>query len=245
MTLGHDESREASSGQPDDLAEERRTDMSAARGLLLSAPQAPEPGASTPAARTASTGASTRASARPSARPSTRTVLRQARPADVRAIAELVRPYSDRRILIAKDLITYFEDVQEFIVAEDAASSRSAGPNGSSIVGCGALHVMWDDIAEVRTLAVHRDHLGTGVGAAILRELIDRARTLGLQRLFCLTFEVDFFARHGFAPISGTPVGTDVFTEMVRSHDDGVAEFLNLARVKPNTLGNTRMLLQL
>ncbi|MBO3723724.1 amino-acid N-acetyltransferase [Actinomyces bowdenii] len=186
--------------------------------------------------------------------PGTRIALRPARPADVRAIADLVRPYSDRRILIAKDLISYFEDVQEFIVAEDAAavgSSRAAGhadPPGageSAIVGCGALHVMWDDIAEVRTLAVHRDHLGAGVGSAILRELIGRARALGLQRLFCLTFEVDFFARHGFAPISGTPVGTDVFSEMVRSHDDGVAEFLNLARVKPNTLGNTRMLLQL
>ena len=177
--------------------------------------------------------------------PRTRTVLRRARPADVRAIAELVRPYSDRRILIAKDLITYFEDVQEFIVAEDAATSRPPGSTGPSIVGCGALHVMWDDIAEVRTLAVHRNHLGTGVGAAILRELIERARGLGLQRLFCLTFEVDFFSRHGFAEISGTPVGTDVFSEMVRSHDDGVAEFLDLARVKPNTLGNTRMLLQL
>ena len=191
----------------------------------------------------------------------TRTVLRQARPSDVRAIAELVRPYSDRRILIAKDLISYFEDVQEFIVAEDAATMGAIGstgpvdpdgpacspgsPRSTAIVGCGALHVMWDDIAEVRTLAVHRDHLGIGVGSAILRELIERARALGLQRLFCLTFEVDFFARHGFAPISGTPVGTDVFSEMVRSHDDGVAEFLNLARVKPNTLGNTRMLLEL
>ncbi|AYD89256.1 amino-acid N-acetyltransferase [Actinomyces sp. 2119] len=180
----------------------------------------------------------------------TRTLLRPARPADVRAIAELVQPYSDRRVLIAKDLISYFEDVQEFTVAEDVATASaqaadgSASP-GSAIVGCGALHVMWDDIAEVRTLAVHADHLGKGVGSALLRELVERARTLGLQRLFCLTFEVEFFASHGFRRISGTPVGTDVFSEMVRSHDDGVAEFLNLARVKPNTLGNTRMLLQL
>ncbi|WP_180342291.1 amino-acid N-acetyltransferase [Actinomyces wuliandei] len=180
----------------------------------------------------------------------TRTLLRPARPADVRAIAELVRPYSDRRILIAKDLISYFEDVQEFTVAEDVATASAQAANGSAspgsaIVGCGALHVMWDDIAEVRTLAVHADHRGKGVGSALLHELVERARTLGLQRLFCLTFEVDFFASHGFCMISGTPVGTDVFTEMVRSHDDGVAEFLNLARVKPNTLGNTRMLLQL
>ena len=109
-----------------------------------------------------------------------RIVLRQARPADVRAIAGLVRPYSDRRILIAKDLISYFEDVQEFIVAEDAATvgpartARPADPAGageSAIVGCGALHVMWDDIAEVRTLAVHRDHLGAGVGSAINKYL--------------------------------------------------------------------------
>ena len=50
---------------------------------------------------------------------------------------------------------------------------------------------------------------------------------------------------HGFYEISGTPVGTDVYAEMLRSHDDGVAEFLDLARVKPNTLGNTRMLLDL
>lgn len=169
-------------------------------------------------------------------------VLRPGRPADVREIAELVRPYAERRILISKDLITYFEDIQEFTVAE-AARPTDHGPDG--IIGCGALHVMWDDIAEVRTLAVRRDHLHRGVGSAILAELIDRARALGLKRVFCLTFEVDFFTAHGFRVIEGTPVGTDTYSEMLRSHDDGVAEFLDLARVKPNTLGNTRMLLDL
>lgn len=171
-------------------------------------------------------------------------VLRPARPADARSIAELVRPYAERRILLGKDLIAYFEDIQEFTVAESSA----AGPDGkavSGIIGCGALHVMWDDIAEVRTLAVRRDHLHRGVGSALLGELVDRAHALGLKRVFCLTFEVDFFTAHGFHPIEGTPVGTDTFSEMVRSHDDGVAEFLDLARVKPNTLGNSRMLLEL
>ena len=113
------------------------------------------------------------------------------------------------------------------------------------IVGCGALHVMWDDIAEVRTLAVHPDALGTGLGSAVLRELIAQARQMGLKRVFCLTFEEPFFGSHGFEPIEGTPVGADVFSEMLRSHDDGLAEFLDLARVKPNTLGNARMLLHL
>lgn len=112
---------------------------------------------------------------------------------------------------------------------------------------------MWDDIAEVRTLAVHPDAVGTGLGSAILRELIAQAREMGLKRVFCMTFEEQFFGAHGFEPIEGTPVGADVFSEMLRSHDsemlrshdDGLAEFLDLARVKPNTLGNARMLLHL
>ena len=169
-------------------------------------------------------------------------ILRPARPADVRAIAELVRPYADRRILIAKDLIAYFEDVQEFTVAEEVSADTGGA---TDLVGCGALHVMWDDLAEVRTLAVHPDAVGTGLGSAILRELIAQAREMGLKRVFCLTFEEPFFGSHGFEPIEGTPVGADVFSEMLCSHDDGLAAFLDLARVKPNTLGNARMLLHL
>ena len=177
-------------------------------------------------------------------------ILRPARPADVRAIAELVRPYAERRVLVSKDLISYFEDIQEFIVAEEIPGvvGRGGGDDGEAaprIVGCGALHVMWDDLAEVRTLAVHPDAVGTGLGSAILRELIAQAREMGLKRVFCLTFEEPFFGSHGFEPIEGTPVGADVFSEMLCSHDDGLAAFLDLARVKPNTLGNARMLLRL
>ncbi len=167
--------------------------------------------------------------------------IRQARPTDVRAIADLVAPYARRRILVPKELIHYFEDVQEFMVAETCPGED----RGREIVGCGALHVMWDDIAEVRTLAVRPDHLHHGVGSALLEALLGKARALDLRRAFCLTFEVDFFERHGFHRIEGTPVGQDVFEQMLRSHDDGVKEFLDLASVKPNTLGNTRMICDL
>lgn len=161
--------------------------------------------------------------------------VRPARPADVPAIRDLVEPYAERRILLAKEMVGYYESVQEFVIAEvDGA-----------VAGCGALHVMWSDLAEVRTLAVDPRWRGRGVGHALLDALIDRARVLGLQRVFCLTFETDFFSRHGFQVIEGTPVGQDVYAELLRSHDDGVAEFLDLARVKPNTLGNTRMLIEL
>lgn len=137
--------------------------------------------------------------------------------------------------LLAKELVTLYEDVQDFRVAEiDGA-----------IVGCGALHVLWADLGEVRTLAVHPDHRDRRIGAALLAELIDTARDLGLSRLFALTFHTDFFARHGFVEIDGAPVEPDTYDALRRSYDPGVAEFLGLEYVKPNTLGNLRMLLKL
>ena len=165
--------------------------------------------------------------------------VRPALPADVRAIRALVEPYAAERILLAKEWVGYYESVQEFLVAE------TLGDEAETVVGCGALHVMWQDLAEIRTLAADRTFRGTGVGHALLDALLDRARDMGLRRVFCLTFEVAFFESHGFHVIEGTPVTPDVYLELLRSHDDGVAEFLDLARVKPNTLGNTRMLIEL
>ena len=161
--------------------------------------------------------------------------IRRARTSDVRAIRDLVAPLAERRVLVSKDTVAYYEGLQEFRIAE--AEGR--------VVGCGALHVMWDDLAEIRTLAVADDHLGKGVGGALLEALAQDAVELGVERLFCLTFEVDFFARHGFSEIEGQAVDPDVYVELLRSYDEGVAEFLDLERVKPNTLGNTRMLRQL
>ena len=159
-------------------------------------------------------------------------VVRAARTSDVRAIRELVRPLAESRVLVSKDAVTYSESVQQFRVAEV----------DDVVVGCGALHVMWEDLAEIRTLAVTPTALGRGVGSAILGALVEDARALGVQRLFCLTFEVDFFTSHGFSVIEGQAVDPEVYAELVRSYDEGVAEFLDLERVKPNTLGNTRML---
>jgi amino-acid N-acetyltransferase len=115
-------------------------------------------------------------------------------------------------------------------------------PARSEVVGCGALHVLWEDLAEIRTVAVAPDFHGHGAGHAIVEELLEAARWLGVERVFVLTFEVGFFGQHGFVEIDGTPVEPGVYDELRRSMDEGVAEFLDLERVKPNTLGNTRML---
>ncbi len=158
--------------------------------------------------------------------------VRSARTSDVAAIRQIASPLVEKRVLLGKELVELYESIQEFVVAE----------LDGKVVGFGALHVFWQDLAEVRTLAVAETARSRGVGAAILRQLLERAKVLGIHRVFCLTFETRFFASHGFIEISDVPVDPQTYAEMVRSHDEGVAEFLDLARVKQNTLGNTRML---
>ena len=161
-------------------------------------------------------------------------MIRRARTSDVAEIKRLIDIYAGR-ILLEKNLVTLYEAVQEFWVAQI----------DDRIVGCGALHVLWADLGEVRTVAVDPTVKGHGVGHLVVSTLVDVARELELTRVFVLTFETDFFHRHGFTEIAGTPVTAEVYAEMCRSYDTGVAEFLDLSYIKPNTLGNTRMLLTL
>jgi len=161
--------------------------------------------------------------------------VRRARTLDVPAIKALIDLYTGQRLLLAKDTVTLYETVQEFRVAE---------LNGK-VVGCGAMHVLWEDLGEVRTLAIKPEFRGHKIGDQLLAGLIEGARELGLRRLFALTFQTRFFARHGFVQIEGTPVDTETYAQLRRSYDAGIAEFLDLEYVKPNTLGNTRMLLTL
>ena len=161
--------------------------------------------------------------------------VRPARTSDVKSIRELVDSYAAPGQMLSKETVTLYESVQEFLVAE----------KDGVVVGCGALHVLWEDLAEVRTVAVAQDFHKQGIGHLILNEIIDRARKVGVKRIFCLTFQTEFFGSIGFKEIHGTPVEPDVYAQLLRSYDAGVAEFLDLESVKPNTLGNTRMLLNL
>lgn len=158
--------------------------------------------------------------------------VRSARTSDVRAIQAIREPFLGK-VLQHHELVGLFEKIQEFKVVVDA---------NDRVVAAGALHVMWEDLAEVRSVVVDDSMRGQGIGHLLVDALLEEARKLGIKRVFCLTFETEFFGKHGFEPISDVPVDAATFEEMVRSTDVGVAEFLDLARVKENTLGNTRML---
>ena len=160
------------------------------------------------------------------------TTIRPARTGDIKAIRKIIDTYSLQRRLLSKETVMLYEDVQEFFVAE----------NNGEVIGCGALHVLWEDLGEVRTVAVDEAFRGQKIGQQILAAIIERAQSLGLKRLFCLTFETEFFGKLGFTEIQGAPVEPEVYQQLLRSYDEGIAEFLDLESVKPNTLGNTRML---
>ena len=123
-------------------------------------------------------------------------MIRRARTPDVRAIAGLVDINVGSRRLLGKATVTLYEDVQEFWVAERAVDA--------AVVGCGALHVMWEDLAEIRTVAVRPGLQGHGIGHRLVAALLGSAREVGVRRVFVLTFATGFFARHGFVEITGT-----------------------------------------
>jgi amino-acid N-acetyltransferase len=158
--------------------------------------------------------------------------VREARTSDVRAIQAIREPFLGKR-LQHHELVGLYEKVPEFKVVVDEKDQ---------VVAAGALHVMWEDLAEVRAVVVDDKLRGQGIGHILVDALLEEAKNLGIKRVFCLTFETSFFAKHGFEEISDVPVDSETFEEMVRSNDIGTAEFLDLARVKENTLGNTRML---
>ena len=160
------------------------------------------------------------------------TLIRKAKTGDIKDIRKIVDAYTTSGRLLEKETVTLYEQTQEFTVAE----------KDGKVIGCGALHVLWENLAEIRTVAVLEEFRGQGIGHKIMEDLINRANEVGVKKIFCLTFETKFFGDHGFNEIEGSPVEPEVYAELLRSYDVGIAEFLDLESRKPNTLGNTRML---
>lgn len=102
------------------------------------------------------------------------TLIRPAKTSDIKIIREIVSHYIGERRLLAKETVTLYETVQEFSVAEV----------DGEVVGCGALHVLWEDLAEVRTVAVKQDFHGQGIGHQLLENIIERAKVVGVSEYF-------------------------------------------------------------
>ncbi len=110
---------------------------------------------------------------------------------DGEAMFELINGYATRGEMLPKSLNQVYQNIRDFVVADE----------GARIVGCGALHVLWDNLAEIRSLAVIEAHRGRGIGARIVQALLEDARQLAVPRVFALTYKPRFFARCGFVRI--------------------------------------------
>ena len=140
------------------------------------------------------------------------TVLRRARLDDVPAIAGIMAEYVMQGVLLPRPVSELYQCVREFVVAERPASADG----GAGVVACAALRVLWDDLGEVRTLAVRPDHHGSGLGGALVECLVADARALGLPRVIALTREVPFFERCGFGVVLRESLPRKVWTDCVR-----------------------------
>ena len=110
--------------------------------------------------------------------------------ADVDEIYELIAGYAAQGVMLSKPHSVLYETLREFVVAEDISSKK--------IVGVGALHLTWNELAEIRSMAVHADFSRRGIGSSIVKKLLEEGRAVGVKNFFTLTYRPDFFASLGF-----------------------------------------------
>jgi amino-acid N-acetyltransferase len=133
--------------------------------------------------------------------------IRPARVGDVPAIYELIGVFAERRLMIRRSMGELYESIREFLVAVDEEGR---------VVGCVALHVFWEDLAELRGLAVAEHLQGQGVGRRLVDACWESARDLEIASVFSLTHAVGFFERCGYHQIEKSELPRNIWNECVR-----------------------------
>jgi len=132
--------------------------------------------------------------------------IRKATVRDVPGIHALVSRYARRDLMLARPLGELYENVRDFFVV-----CRKSG-----VVACAALHVVWEDLAEIKSLAVAPELRGGGMGARLVRACVRAAPAVGVKRVFVLTYLPGFFEKHGFAPVAKDKLPHKVWSECLR-----------------------------
>jgi amino-acid N-acetyltransferase len=133
--------------------------------------------------------------------------IRPARVGDVPALCDLIRTFADRKLMIRRSLGELYESIREFLVATD---------DEGKILGCAALHVFWDDLAELKCLAVTEDAQGQGVGRRLVDACWAAAQELEIPSVFTLTYVADFFEKCGYTQIEKSELPHKIWNECVR-----------------------------
>ena len=153
-------------------------------------------------------------------------MLRKAQIQDVKEIQKLLMHYANRGDMLSRSLSELYEALRDFYIFEEEGQ----------IVGAAALHIVWEDLAEIRSVAVAEATGRKGVGTEVVNACIAEAKVLGLKRLFCLTYKPDFFARFGFQIVDKSQLPHKVWGDCIKCAKfpdcDEIAMILDLPQVE-------------
>lgn len=133
-------------------------------------------------------------------------MIRKAQIADVKDIQKLLMTFANRGDMLSRSLSELYESLRDFYVVEEEGV----------ILGAAALHIVWDDLAEVRSVAVIEDAGRKGIGSRLVQACISEAREIGLKRIFCLTYKPNFFAKHGFVLVDKAELPHKVWGDCIK-----------------------------
>lgn len=138
--------------------------------------------------------------------PASKTVIRKARLSDVNEMFRIINYYAEKQRMLPKTQLQLYENLRDYSIAVDPSSP-------GRLRGCGALHIYWENLAEIRALAVASDLPRTGVGSALVEQLLREARELEIEQVFVFTYEPHFFARFGFIQVEHRAMPLKVYNE--------------------------------
>jgi len=133
-------------------------------------------------------------------------MIRKARMADVKAIQKLIAEYARKGDMLPRSLSDIYENLRDYFVFED----------GGEVIGSAAIHIMWEDLAEVRSLAVQEGRMRRGVGTQLVEACISEAIVLGIARVFALTYKPEFFERLGFQRVDKAELPHKIWTDCLK-----------------------------
>lgn len=131
--------------------------------------------------------------------------FRKARMGDVESLHELINHHADKGLMLPRSRNALYENLREFTLACD----------DGCVVGCGALHIIWESLAEVRSLAIRSEYAGKGLGKQIVSILLDEAHLLEIPRVFALTYQPGFFEKCGFRLVTKEELPQKVWKECI------------------------------
>jgi len=133
-------------------------------------------------------------------------LIRKARLADVGEMFRLINYYAERQRMLPKTQLQLYENLRDYSVAADPSTP-------GRILGCGALHIYWENLAEIRALAVAPELAHKGVGTRMVEQLLNEAREIGIEQVFLFTYEPTFFSRFGFIQVEHRTMPLKVYNE--------------------------------